>query len=68
MQPSDKDPLIGKRIDVRSAGGILYSGIVLSIRRDGSGGEIFELETGHRPSYRRFVQVKNRAAQIRALD
>jgi hypothetical protein len=61
------DALAGRRVAIRSLGGIEYLGTVLSIRRE-NGGELFELGEGESKGYRRFVFVKDRAAQIRTPE
>ena len=49
--------MIGRSVEVRSVAGILYSGIVRSIRPDEGLGEVFELGKIDNPEYQRFVHV-----------
>jgi hypothetical protein len=60
--------MVGRSVEVRSAAGILYYGIVRSIRRDGGLGELFELGSSEGSDYQRLVYVTDRAAQVRDVD
>lgn len=59
------DPLVGQNVEIRSAGGIAYHGIVRSIEPDDVLGELFELGSDDDPDYQRFVFVADRRIQIR---
>jgi hypothetical protein len=60
--------MIGRNVQIRSAAGILYHGIVRSIRPDEELGELFELASARIADYRRLVYVTDRLAQIRELE
>jgi hypothetical protein len=62
------DPLLGRTVEVRSPGGILYCGTVVAIHPDEGTGEILELGPDEQVQYRRFVYVVDRDAQIRLLE
>jgi hypothetical protein len=67
VRREDGDPLEGRRVTIRSLGGIEYTGIVVSVRREKEG-ELFELGEDESRSYRRLVHVTDRDAQVRLLD
>lgn len=58
--------MIGRPIEIRSIGGMVYQGIVKSIK-SGTDGELFRLGSAHDPAYERLVVVVDRATQIRQL-
>ena len=62
------DPMIGRNVEIRSVAGILYRGIVRSIRPDEELGELFELASARTADYRRLVYVTDRLAQIREVE
>lgn len=62
------DPMLGRSVEVRSPAGILYYGIVRSIRGDGGMGELFELGSRDGSAYQRLVYVTDRTRQVRHVD
>jgi hypothetical protein len=62
------DAMIGRSVEIRSTAGILYHGIVRSIRLDTELGELFELCSARTADYRRLVYVTDRLAQIREVE
>jgi hypothetical protein len=62
------DSIIGRNVEIRSTGGIVYRGIVKSVRTDAEMGELFELHSAQSAEYRRLVYVTDRRAQIRHLE
>lgn len=60
--------MVGRNVEICSAGGVLYSGVVRAIHDGGQLGELFELGSDDDSDYRRLVYVVDRAAQIRPLD
>jgi hypothetical protein len=60
--------MIGRRVEITSTGGIVYRGIVRSIKDADDLGELFELARRGDPAYRRLVYVVDRAAQVREVD
>ena len=68
MSVTEHDRLIGRAVEIQSSGGVVYNGIVKSIRPDLGQGELFELGAADTPSYQRYVFVTNRAWQIREVD
>jgi hypothetical protein len=62
------DSILGRAVEIRSVAGIVYSGIVRSVRPDGEFGELFELGSARSADYRRLVYVADRLAQIRDLE
>ena len=56
--------MIGQRVEIRSAGGISYHGVVRDIRPTDDGGEVFELGSNDDPLYCRYVYVTDRERQI----
>ena len=67
LAPVPHDPMLGRSVEVRSPAGILYYGIVRSIRRNGGLGELFELGATDGSAYQRLVYVTDRTVQIREL-
>jgi hypothetical protein len=62
------DPMLGRKVEVRSPAGIAYYGIVRSIRGANGLGELFELGSSDGADYQRLVYVIDRAAQIREVN
>jgi hypothetical protein len=62
------DSIIGRSVEIRSTGGIVYRGIVRSVRADAQRGELFELSSARIAGYRRLVYVTDRRAQISDLE
>jgi hypothetical protein len=60
----EHDPLLGRRVEVRSVAGIAYYGVVRAIRRSGGLGELFELGSDD-AGYQRLVYVRDRADQVK---
>lgn len=60
--------MIGKHVEIRSTGGIVYRGVVRIVRDAGNLGELFELASLDDPEYHRLVYVADRQAQIRKVD
>jgi len=60
--------MIGRDVEIRSAAGIRYRGIVRSIRAGDVLGELVELGSTRVADYRRLVYVSDRRAQIRPLE
>lgn len=58
--------MIGRAVEIRSNGGIVYQGVVTAIRDGGELGELFELGSRTNPGYRRLVFVNDRVTQIQA--
>lgn len=61
------DPMLGRRVEIRSLGGIVYDGVIRSIRDAGDFGEIFELGSEINEHYQRFIHVTDRLVQIREI-
>ena len=59
------EPMLGRAVEIRSNGGIVYRGVVRAVRDAGVFGDLFELTSADDPSYRRLVFVNDRRAQIR---
>jgi hypothetical protein len=59
--------MLGRNVEVSSPAGILYYGIVRSIRRNGGLGELFELGSTDGSPYQRLVYVTDRTIQIREI-
>jgi hypothetical protein len=68
VEPVMSDAILGRAVEIRSVAGIVYSGIVKSVRPDGELGELFELSSERSAEYRRLVYVADRLAQIRDLE
>ena len=68
VEPVRSDSILGRAVEIRSVAGIVYSGIVRSVRPDGELGELFELGSARSADYRRLVYVADRLAQIRDLE
>jgi hypothetical protein len=64
MQP---DPLLGHLLVVRSIAGIVYRGVVRSIRPADDLGELFELGSDTNAKYQRYIHVVDRTVQIREI-
>jgi hypothetical protein len=64
MQP---DPLLGHLLEVRSIAGIVYRGVVRSIRPADDLGELFELGSDTNAEYQRYIHVVDRVVQIREI-
>jgi hypothetical protein len=60
--------MLGRSVEVRSPAGMVYYGIVRSIRGDGELGELFELGASGDADYQRLVFVTDRTEQVRELD
>jgi hypothetical protein len=60
--------MIGRSVEIRSTAGIVYQGVVRSIRPDDELGELFELASARIADYRRLVYVTDRLAQIREIE
>ena len=65
-----RDPMLGRSVQVRSPAGIVYYGVVRSIREGNGLGELFELGADGVSStgYQRLVYVTDRAAQVSELE
>jgi hypothetical protein len=63
-----QDPMLGRKVEVRSGAGMRYYGVVRSIRAADGLGELFELGASDDAAYQRLVYVADRSAQIRELD
>jgi hypothetical protein len=61
------DPLIGRHVEIQSAGGIFYRGRVRSICNEDEKGELFVLCLVANPSDERLVYVTDRFTQIQDL-
>jgi hypothetical protein len=68
LEPVKSDSILGRAVEIRSVAGIVYSGIVKSVRPDEELGELFELSSERSAEYRRLVYVADRLAQIRDLE
>jgi hypothetical protein len=66
--PFEDESTIGRNVEIRSAAGIVYYGIVRSIERHGDAGELFELGSGEHDRYQRYVFVTDRSSQVREID
>jgi hypothetical protein len=64
----EPDPMLGRLVEIRSLAGIVYDGVIRSIRDAGELGEIFELGSDTNARYQRFIHVKDRLVQIREID
>jgi len=60
--------MVGRNVEVRSAAGICYYGVVRSIRAADGLGELFELGAPDDAGYQRLVYVADRSAQIRGIE
>lgn len=61
------DPILGRAVEIRSSGGIVYRGIVRAIRDDQELGELFELGSAEDRDYQRLVYVTDRVAQVQEI-
>jgi hypothetical protein len=61
------DPLLGRLVEIHSVAGILYEGLIRSIRQVEDVGEIFELGSDANADYQRFIHVVDRLVQIREI-
>ena len=64
----EPDSMKGRSVEIRSTGGMVYCGVVRSIRHTGGSGELFELGSAENPEYQRLVHVTDRRAQIREIE
>ena len=64
VAPVKPDPMMGRHVEIRSAAGIVYRGVVKAIRDGGELGELFELGSPSDADYQRLVHVSDRFAQI----
>ena len=60
--------MIGRNVEIRSAAGMVYRGIIKTIREAGELGELFELRSPKDAEYQRLVYVTERLAQIRTIE
>jgi hypothetical protein len=58
------DPMLGRLVEIRSVAGIVYQGVIRSIRPVEGLGEVFELGSDKNTAYQRFVHVVDRLVQI----
>jgi hypothetical protein len=60
--------MIGRNVEITSAAGMVYRGIVRAIADRSELGELFELGSVQNPGYCRLVYVHDRGVQIREVD
>ena len=64
----ERDPLIGRSVELLSPAGISYRGVVTAIHPSEGLGELFVLGSADGSTYQRLVYVEDRAAQVRDAD
>lgn len=63
----EHDPLLGQEVEISSAAGIAYRGIVNTIRARGNA-ELFVLGSARDAGFQRIVFVTDRRSQIRPVE
>ena len=59
--------MLGRVVEIHSVAGMVYDGVVRSIRPADELGELFELGSDSNPHYQRLIHVVDRAVQSREV-